>query len=463
MTTYIFKRILLMVPTLFGISIISFIIIKMAPGDPTAFKLGNQEQGLSTDQNLAKIVVEQTREIYGLDKPLLLNFRVFSYETDWEKLCLFLDANPDIETVNKEYEKQLEPLKQADEVAVPFLIQKIESRDLSEPELVAAIEILTLKQKLAINSTMSLEIQKNYIHNWWHGKADSTGVTQAGVKSAYRFSGWQKLKMIFTEAQYPRWLVRMLLLDFGNSIKDNRPIWDHLKEKLPITLVFTISSFIISYLIAIPLGIYSATHPYSLGDKISTVTLFILYSLPNFWVATMAIVYFGGGDFLNLFPVTGLHSVGAEDMSFVDWTFDFLHHIILPLIVWTYGSFTALSRFMRGSMLEVIRQDYIRTARAKGLSERIVVYKHALRNSLIPIITILANLLPIAISGSIIIEVIFTIPGMGKWAYDAILFRDYPVIMAVFTLSAILTLLGILLADILYAVVDPRISFESEV
>lgn len=446
-----------MIPTLLGISIISFIIIKMAPGDPTAFKMGNVEQGLSGDQNMAKTVVEQTREIYGLDKPLLLNFRVYTYKSDWDELSTFLKQNPDISINSREYEESLEPLKQADEVAVPFLIGKIENGNLAEIEEAAAIEILTLKQKLSINSTMTRDVQLNYLHDWWHGKDSKPGVAED-----YQFSGLQKLKMVFTEAQYPRWLVRMMMLDFGNSIKDNRPIWDHLKEKLPVTLIFTIASFFISYLVAIPLGIYSATHQYSIGDKVSTVVLFILYSLPNFWVATMAIVYFGGGDFLNLFPVSGLHSVGAEDMTFWPWLKDLLHHIILPLAVWTYGSFTVLSRFMRGSMLEVIRQDYIRTARAKGLSEKIVVYKHALRNSLIPIITIVANLLPAAISGSIIIEFIFSIPGMGQWAFNSVLFRDYPAIMAIFTLSAILTLVGILLADILYAVVDPRISFEAK-
>ena len=176
----------------------------------------------------------------------------------------------------------------------------------------------------------------------------------------------------------------------------------------------------------------------------------------------MAIVFFGGGDFLDWFPVSGLHSVGYETMSWLGQKMDLLHHIILPLIIWTYGSFSALSRYMRGSMLEVIRQDYIRTARAKGLSERVVTYKHALKNSLIPIITMLANLLPLAISGSIIIESIFSIPGMGQMAFNAVLFRDYPIIMAVSTLSAILTLFGILVSDLLYALVDPRITFEGK-
>jgi len=460
MWRYFLKRILLILPTLFGISIITFIIIKLAPGDPTAFKMGNQQTGMSSDQNLAKQVIEQTREIYGLDKPLMLNFTIYNYEDNWEKITKYLEAGNPLS--GRQYDDVTEPIKQADEVAVSFLVGLLEQNMLSEPEIRVALEILTVKQKLSISAEMKLDKQLEYVQNWWYGGIDSTDVERNAAKDSYQFSSLQKMKMVFTEAQYPRWLFRMLFLDFGNSIKDNRPVWDHIKESVPVSLIFTFTSFILAYLIAIPLGIYSATHQYTVGDKITTVILFILYSLPNFWVATMAIVFFGGGDFWDVFPVTGLHSLGAEELS--NWAYlkDLAHHVALPLIIWTYGSFSALSRYMRGSMLEVIRQDYIRTARAKGLSERVVTYKHALRNSLIPIITMLANLLPLAISGSIIIESIFSIPGMGQLSFNAVLFRDYPIIMAVTTISAMLTLFGILFSDLLYAIVDPRISFEGK-
>lgn len=458
MWKYFLKRILLIFPTLFGISIITFIIIKLAPGDPTAFKMGNQQTGMSSDQNLAKQVIEQTREIYGLDKPLMLNFAIYNYEENWEAVSAYVSAGKPLS--GRQYDDVTEPIKQADEVAVPFLVGLLEQGDLPEPEIRVALEILTVKQKLSISAEMSLDKQLEYVQNWWYGGVDSTGVARNAARDTYQFGSLQKMKMIFTEAQYPRWLVRMMLLDFGNSIKDNRPVWDHIKESVPVSLIFTFTSFILAYLIAIPLGIYSATHQYTTGDKVTTVILFILYSLPNFWVATMAIVFFGGGDFWDVFPVTGLHSLGAEELSTWGYFKDLAHHVALPLIIWTYGSFSALSRYMRGSMLEVIRQDYIRTARAKGLSERVVTYKHALRNSLIPIITMLANLLPLAISGSIIIESIFSIPGMGQLSFNAVLFRDYPIIMAVTTISAMLTLFGILLSDLLYAIVDPRITFE---
>jgi peptide/nickel transport system permease protein len=177
----------------------------------------------------------------------------------------------------------------------------------------------------------------------------------------------------------------------------------------------------------------------------------------------MAIVYLGGGDFWDVFPVYGLQSIGAEAWPWWQRLQDQAWHLILPVTCMTYYTFAVLSRYMRAGMLEVIRQDFIRTARAKGLSERVVVYRHALRNSLIPIVTLMADLLPALIGGSIVIETIFTIPGMGQLSFQSVLNRDYPLIMAIFTLSALLTLLGILLADFLYTLVDPRIAYEKRV
>jgi len=328
LTTYIIKRILLMIPTMFGITVISFLIIHLAPGDPAAMKAraaGGLMEGLSEE------VILKTRELYGLDKPLHI--------------------------------------------------------------------------------------------------------------------------------QYWLWLKRLATLDLGESIKFKRPVWDVLKERIPVSLKLTLTAVLLSYLISIPIGIYSASHQYSRLDQGVTLVLFILYSLPSFWVATMLIVLLGGGDFLDVFPVFGLSSIGAAKLGFWGRFWDTAWHLVLPVFCMTYASLAALSRYMRSSMLEVIRQDFITTARAKGLSENVVIFKHALRNSLIPIITLLAQILPATLGGSIIIETIFTIPGMGRLVWEAILARDYPVIMADLTFVAFLTLVGILLADILYSVIDPRIAF----
>jgi peptide/nickel transport system permease protein len=261
--------------------------------------------------------------------------------------------------------------------------------------------------------------------------------------------------------QYWRWLRNLFTLEFGDSFKDNQPVWRKIAERLPVTIQLNVISIVLIYAIAIPLGIYSATHPYSFGDQITTFGAFMLFSLPSFWIGTLAIVFLCGGDFFYVFPPGGLTSVNySPAWSLWQRFLDRLWHLCLPVSMLSYAGFASLSRFMRSSMLENIRQDFVQTARAKGLAERVVIYKHVLRNSLIPIVTIMASILPGLISGSVIIETIFSIPGLGQLGYEAVLARDYPIIMAVFTISSLLTLVSILLSDLLLTIVDPRITFS---
>ena len=260
--------------------------------------------------------------------------------------------------------------------------------------------------------------------------------------------------------RYILWLGKMVTLDFGNSYKDHRPVTERVLEALPITIQLNLISIFFIYLLSIPLGIFSATHQHSWGDRISTVGLFLLYSLPNFWVAMLLMFFLGGGLYLNWFPVYGISSIGAEDWPWHEWLLDRLWHMVLPVFCLTYGSLAMLSRYARAGIIDTIRQDYIRTARAYGFSERTVIYRYALRNSLIPIITLVGTLLPVMIGGSVIIESIFTVPGMGRLSFEAILSRDYPMIMGILSFSAILTLIGLVISDILYVFVDPRIKFE---
>jgi len=322
---------MLIVPTFLGISLITFLVVQLAPGSPVYMKLRQAQAGMSSSAD-TKEVVEQTKKLYGLDKPI--------------------------------------------------------------------------------------------------------------------------------HVRYVIWLGKLVRLDFGDSYKDQRPVMDKIKETLPVTLQIEVIVIFLIYLISIPLGVYSATHQYSLGDKVTTLILFILYSLPSFWVAMLLMMFFGGGKFLDWFPVNGLNSFGAQDLSWPAWLLDRAWHLVLPVVCLTYAGLAGLSRYARSGMMEVIRQDYIRTARAYGFSEKTVIWKYALRNSLIPIITLLATLLPALIAGSFIIESIFSIPGMGRLGFEAILSRDYPLIMGILSISAILTLLGLLLSDIMYAVVDPRIKLR---
>jgi len=342
MQTYLLKRLLLMIPTMLGITVITFVIIRLAPGDPAAMRLGSGSSGMIGNQQLASEIIEKTRAQFGLDRPM--------------------------------------------------------------------------------------------------------------------------------HEQYWLWLKRIATLDFGNSYRDNRPVMDRIwdptlpisQRPLSVTLQLNLISVFLIYLIAIPLGIYSSTHQYSFSDKFSTTFLFILYSMPSFWVATILILFLGGGDYWHWFPITGISSLDAEQLPFFDWLVDRVWHLVLPVFCLTYAGLAYVSRQMRAGMLETIRQDYIRTARAKGLSENAVIFKHALRNSLIPIVTLLGFLLPAMLGGSVIIESIFTIPGMGQLGFDAILSRDYPVVMAISTIAAFLTLIGLLLSDICYALVNPTISLEAQ-
>ncbi|MDF1564940.1 MAG: ABC transporter permease [Deltaproteobacteria bacterium] len=263
--------------------------------------------------------------------------------------------------------------------------------------------------------------------------------------------------------QYARLVGRLLSLDLGTTWKDGRPIAEVIGEALPITVLLSVLSLAIAYLIAIPLGVFSATRQYTRKDQAVTVGVFMLYSLPRFWVGTLLLVFLASGHYLDWFPLQGWHSFrGFEEMGFLQKVGDVAWHITLPLLALTFNAFAALSRYMRSGMLEAIRQDYVRTARAKGVPERVVIWRHALRNSLIPIITLMGLYLPYLIGGSVIVETIFGIRGMGGLTLEAIRMPDYPLVITLVAFTSLLTMVGILLSDILYAVVDPRITYGGE-
>ncbi|MEI8355226.1 MAG: ABC transporter permease [Deltaproteobacteria bacterium] len=256
--------------------------------------------------------------------------------------------------------------------------------------------------------------------------------------------------------QYLSWLKRLSVLDFGRSFApDNRPVIDKISERIPITLSLSIMALIIEFCLAIPIGIFAATHQDTALDKGITVFVFAGFAVPTFWLALLLMYLFGVK--LAWLPISGLHSLGSESFGAIRWFWDMLKHLLLPIIIATFGSLAGLSRYMRSTMLEVIRQDYITTARAKGLTERSVIFRHALRNALLPVITLLGFSLPGLIGGSVIFETIFAIPGMGQLFYMGVMSRDYPLVMEILVIGALLTLVGNLLADISYAFADPRI------
>ena len=258
--------------------------------------------------------------------------------------------------------------------------------------------------------------------------------------------------------RYAVWLGNLARLDFGTSFLDQRPVITKILERLPATLYLNAAALITALVIALPLGVASAARQHSAFDKINGTILYILYSLPNFWTALLLIAWVSVR--LKLLPFVGATSDDYDSFTLAGKLWDRMSHLVLPVAVLTYGSLAYLSRFTRGVTLEVIRQDYIRTARAKGLEDRVVLRRHVFRNMLIPVVTLLALLVPGLISGSVIIEKIFSWPGTGNLFITAALSRDYPTVMGLSFLSAFVVLVSTLLADIAYAFVDPRIRYS---
>lgn len=256
--------------------------------------------------------------------------------------------------------------------------------------------------------------------------------------------------------QYWNWLTRVVRLDFGRSFApDGKPVLEKIGERLPITLFLNIVEMGLILAVAVPIGVLSATRQYSTFDKVTTIFVFVGFATPDFWLALLLMILFGVQ--LGWLPISGLRSMNWEYLPYWQQVWDFLSHLILPILVATFGGLAGVSRYMRQSMLEVIRQEYIQAARAKGLHERAVIGKHALRNALLPVVTILGLSLPGLIGGSVIVESVFAIPGMGQLMVQAVFMRDYPVIMGNLVIVAVLTLVANLIADISYGLVDPRI------
>lgn len=260
--------------------------------------------------------------------------------------------------------------------------------------------------------------------------------------------------------QYKNWLIRLLKFDFGNSFIDERSVVKKIKERLPVTLFINIISIILILLVGIPLGVIASAKQGSLIDKAITGFVFIGFAVPSFWLALMLMDLFCIK--LGWLPVLGISSLDFENFNLTEKIIDISKHLALPIFIFVFGGLAGISRYMRQSMIETLNKPFILTAKAKGLSENQIVYKHALKNSLLPIITLLGLSIPGLIGGSVIIESVFAIPGMGRLFFESVMSRDYPVIMGILTIGAVLTMLGNLFADIGYAFADPRIRYRKQ-
>lgn len=284
----------------------------------------------------------------------------------------------------------------------------------------------------------------------------SSAVSEEVIEALKRQYGFDKPVHI----RYWIWLKNIAKLDFGESFTYEEPVLDVIKSKLPVSLQFGVVSLILSYVVCIILGIIKAVKHGTVFDYVSSFLLFVFYSIPSFMLAILLIVYFAGGSFYNWFPMGELYSDNYYDLSLWGKIIDRVHHFILPLICYMIGSFTVLTMLMKNSLLDEIKKDYIRTARAKGVPEKVVYLKHALRNALIPIVTGIGGFISVFFVGSLLLESIFQLDGMGLLSYKSILQRDYNVIMGLIFIQSVLMLIGNLISDLAYIAVDPRIDFK---
>ena len=439
MSRYLIRRILWVIPTLLAIALFSFWISIEAPGDPVERMMQFSDDGTrASDQQRTADLKAQWRARLGLDKPLFY----FSIQSA---------SLPD--TLHRiDDDKHRAHLK--------MLV-----REKGHWPLVSSYYHTLKKDPVAI---AALAPETNFAN--WLKKVESIQSNPELIQAVFSIVNAKpqfarhlpKVAFYGSNNQFHFWLQNAITGDFGYSYYDGEAVSKKLWPKLRLSFILTVSSLLLAFLISIPIGVYAASRPDGWFDHASAVLLFMAYSLPTFFVGTLLLFTFSNPDVLYWFPESGLQNPVTFDPtgSFIEKLNHWIPHLILPFITYSYGSLAYLSRITRSSVAEETTKDYFTTARSKGLSENKILWKHALRNALLPLITVVGQLFPIAIGGSVIIETIFSLPGIGWEAYRAVMNYDYPVIVAIFTLGGLLTVVGYITADLLYAWADPRIRFD---
>ena len=498
MLKYTLKRILVFIPMVIAISLIAFFISINAPGDPveTLSKSAGNEGGAEKQSGTSKKAKQDLRKKLGLDLPIFY-FSVSdiaSCDTLYkvqdrdqrENLEALIHQFGNWNSVNNYYSSLIALQKEQQKINIDFICEQdstVDKNIINENLNQISFNIVGLleenKEILVHSKITNIEDILNTVPHLSSLKPHFDNLKQSRENLFLNQTKWKtyipSINWYGINSQYHWWLFGdlfhskksarkgILRGDFGISYKDSQPISKKIWGKVGISFILSLISILIAYLISIPIGIYSAYKKDSKADKGISLVLFALYSLPSFFVGIILLLFFANPDFLFWFPESGIKDPIMFDPEWGLLSWERIQHqmpyFVLPLFTYTYGSFAFLSRIMRVGMIDVVSQDYIRTARAKGLSEKKVILKHALRNSLLPIITVFASIFPMSVGGSIIIEQIFSIPGMGSEMYNAILNYDYPMIISFFTLIGFLTMVGYLISDLLYAVVDPRISY----
>lgn len=353
--------------------------------------------------------------------------------------------------------RQFELLERFDREDVPYLIEKLFSGSPEEKVMAAAA------LKLFVARPLELELPPDASDAQLEKVAGNWLLHFQLYRSRYEPGFLGRVWAIVADTQYAHMVWRLMTFQFGRSaVKTREPVIQKIWSALVVSFPLMLMAEMIIYFVAVPLGILCAVKHGTLTDRLITLGLFLLYSIPPFVAGMLFLIFLCYGDFLKIFPSLGLHSEGAENWGFFAYLLDYLWHAFLPVVCLSLFSLAGLAMYSRTAMLEVLSQDYIRTARAKGLSETKVIFKHALRNALIPILTLFATFLPSLLGGSVLVEYLFGIPGMGRLSWECIEQKDFPTLMALIYIDALVVMVSILLTDILYVVADPRISFEAQ-
>ncbi|MCG8558131.1 MAG: ABC transporter permease [Proteobacteria bacterium] len=480
MLRYALTRLLWMPPTFFLASLVVFAVLTLAPGRPAE---PAQAHGMPR-QTVQRESYRAFREQFNLDKPVLLNIDPWLTRAEVRRLLRFANAKrfaypKDPDSPAAERLRAQHRLDDAGNYLVRHLIALLDDRD-SDVQRLAVSELAGLAERPSRPDQEPLETAWRRLESFraggeapaplvWQHTASRERIDAvkarwrgwwASNSSAFEHTTAEQLQSLFLDTRFAKYWSNLLRLDFGRSNRSRRPVLEVIAEKLRYSLSFTVLAVLLAYLIAVPIGIMSALKERTLIDTLSTLLLFLLYSLPAFFLATVVLRLLSEGAPFAWFPSGGFEALGSEYRTTTERIRNVAWHLALPVATYAAVSLAALSRYARAGIIEVVRADYIRTARAKGLPELVVIVRHIARNGMIPILTLLGGMLPVLVSGSVVIEVVFNIPGVGMFLYESIAARDYNAVMGVLVSTTALTLLGVLLSDLLYALADPRITFD---
>ena len=428
MTTYFLRRLLLMVPTFLGSTILVFTILQMAPGGPLEKQIQRLQMGAAAEgesvgsvsdimsggsQILPEKALKELKRFYGFDKPI------------WQRYMMWLGVWP------REI-KQRDIVFREDQFEIKKRVGKKAGK-------ILRVDIRRKGEDLTVYD------KNNSISSVWKAHIEDTDEDGDihGVIYQTEYSG-------------------IMTGNFGKSYTYLQPVTEVMKPRFKISLFFGLIGMFLSYIVCIPLGIRKALKHGSPFDFVSSVIIFVAYSITGWALGGVFLVLFGGGSFWDVFPLGGFRSQMEvwETLSLLEKILDQLHHAVLPIIAWSIASFTTLTVLMKNSLLEQLSQDYIRTAFAKGISEKRVVWLHAIRNSVIPIAAGIGHIIGIVFAGSYLIELVFNIEGFGKMGFQAVMDRDYPITLAFLVIGVLIRLVGNIISDIALATVDPRIRFK---